>query len=187
MSVRGRKPDPSVDLRIRRAAADLILTHGLDFTMDDVARAAGVGRASVFRRFATKKEMLLQTLTGFMDTHVPVPDTGSLEGDLLAVAEDTLTAWRAPELARVARHLYGEAGRDPAVAGIVRDTVRRRMERSWVVYERAIERGELPPETDLWLLTDMLTALVTYRGLLGLPLPAPREIVHALLHGFTSD
>ncbi|HEX4814237.1 MAG TPA: TetR/AcrR family transcriptional regulator [Nonomuraea sp.] len=185
MPRRGRRPDPTVDRRIREAATALVLTRGLDFTMDDVAETAGVGRASVFRRYPTKRDLLLQSLTGFMDTHVAVPDTGSLEGDLRVVVTDTLALWHHSDVARMARQVYGEAGRDPAVAEIVRTGMRSRMERSWVVYERAIERGELPPNADLWLLTDMFTGFVAYRGLLDLPLPEPEEIVQVLLHGFT--
>jgi AcrR family transcriptional regulator len=185
MSARGRKPDPTVDHRIRQAATELVLSHGLDFTMDDVAAAAGVGRASVFRRYATKRDMLLETIAGFMNTHVAIPDTGSLEGDLRVVVADTLALWRLPGVARMAKQVYGEAGRDPAVAEILRTGMRTRMERSWVVYERAIERGELPPNADLWLLTDMFTGLTAYRGLLDLPMPDPEGIVQVLLHGFT--
>ncbi|MFI6598225.1 TetR/AcrR family transcriptional regulator [Nonomuraea sp. NPDC050536] len=184
MSARGRKPDPTVDLRIRQAATILAITKGLDFTMDDVAEQAGVGRASVFRRYATKRDMLLETLAGIMDTHVAVPDTGSLEGDLRVVVTDTLAIWRDPGLARMARQVFGEAGRDPAVADLIRTSMRNRMERSWVVYERAIERGELAPDTDLWLLTDLFAGFVAYRGLLDLPLPEPDEVVRALVNGF---
>jgi AcrR family transcriptional regulator len=186
MSQRGRRPDPGVDRRIREAATSLLLTRGLGFTMDDVAETAGVGRASVFRRYPTKRDMLLQTLTGLMATHVAVPDTGSLAGDLRVVVSDTLELWRLPGVARVTSQVYAEAGRDPAVAEIVRTGMRTRMERSWIVYERAIERRELPPDADLWLLTDLFTGFVAYRGLLGLPLPEPEEIVRALLHGFTT-
>lgn len=185
MSARGRKPDPTVDHRIRQAATELLLSHGLDFTMDDVAKAAGVGRASVFRRYATKRDMLLESIGGLMDTHVAVPDTGSLEGDLRVVVSDTLALWRHPGVARLTRQMYGEAGRDPAVAEIVRTGMRTRMRRSRVVYERAIERGELSPDADLELLTDLFAGLVTYRGLLDLPIPDAEEVVHVLLRGFT--
>ncbi|MBF8185922.1 TetR/AcrR family transcriptional regulator C-terminal ligand-binding domain-containing protein [Nonomuraea sp. K274] len=185
MSARGRKPDPTVDHRIRQAATALVLSRGFDFTMDDVAAAAGVGRASVFRRYATKRDMLLETIGGFMNAHVAIPDTGSLEGDLRVVVADTLALWRRPGVAGMAKQVFGEAGRDPAVAEIIRTGMRTRMERSWVVYERAIERGELPPNADLWLLTDLFTGFVAYRGLLDLPLPEPEEIVQVLLHGFT--
>ncbi|WP_157251198.1 TetR-like C-terminal domain-containing protein [Nonomuraea typhae] len=184
MPARGRKPDPTLDTKIRQAAATLVLAQGLDFTMDDLAAAAGVGRASVFRRYATKREMLLDTLTGFMDTHVAIPDTGTVEGDLIVVARDTLALWEAPGFARMAKQMYGEAGRDPAVAELIKTTMRTRMARSWIVYERAIARGELPEDADLWLLTDLVTGLVAYRGLLGLPLPDPAALIRNLLGGF---
>ncbi|MCW2882453.1 MAG: hypothetical protein JWQ95_6553 [Sphaerisporangium sp.] len=47
-----------------------------------------------------------------------------------------------------------------------------------------MERGELRPDSDLWLLTDLLAGLVAYRGLLSLDLPDPDEIVRSLLYGF---
>ncbi|MEU8319843.1 TetR-like C-terminal domain-containing protein [Nonomuraea sp. NPDC048881] len=67
-------------------------------------------------------------------THVAVPDTGSFEGDLRVVVSDPLALWGHPGVARLTRQMYGEAGRDPAVAEIVRTGMRTRMRRSQVVY-----------------------------------------------------
>ncbi|GAA3132964.1 TetR/AcrR family transcriptional regulator [Planomonospora alba] len=177
-----RKPDPEVDLRIKQAAATLIFTKGLDFTMDEVAQVASVGRASVFRRYAGKRDLLLDALGSAMDAQVTMPDTGSFAGDLRVVVSETLDAWQAS--APVVRQIYGEAGRDPAVAEIMRSAMRSRMERSWGIYERALARGEVRADADLWLLSDMLVGLVVYRGLLEKPPPSADEVVEALLHGF---
>ncbi|MGI5269240.1 TetR-like C-terminal domain-containing protein [Nonomuraea sp. CA-218870] len=177
-----RKPDPEVDLRIKQAAAALLFTKGLDFTMDEVAQAASVGRASVFRRYATKRDLLLDALAAAMDAQVAMPDTGSFAGDLRVVAEETLEAWRAS--ATMAGQIYGEAGRDPAVAEVMRSAMRSRMERSWGIYDRALARGEVRADVDLWLISDMLVGVIVYRGLLGKPLPSADEVVEALLHGF---
>ncbi|MFG1947518.1 TetR-like C-terminal domain-containing protein [Nonomuraea sp. NPDC048826] len=177
-----RKPDPAVDARIKQAAMTLIHAKGLDFTMDDVAQAASVGRASVFRRYATKRDLLLDALGSAMDAQVTMPDTGSFAGDLRVVVAETLEAWQAT--ATTARQVYGEAGRDPAVAEIMRSAMRSRMERSWGIYEQALARGEVRADADLWLLSDMLVGLVVYRGLLGKPLPSADDLVAALLHGF---
>ncbi|WP_206061210.1 hypothetical protein [Nonomuraea basaltis] len=49
------KPDLTVNHRIRQVAIGLEFSHGLDFTVDGVAAAGGVGRASVVRRYATKR------------------------------------------------------------------------------------------------------------------------------------
>ncbi len=152
--------------------------------MDEVAAHAGVGRASVFRRYPTKRDLLLDALTQVLDVRVAIPDTGSLAGDLRQVVVDTLAVWRDDRLAALSRQVLGETGRDPVVADLVRTSMRDRMARSWVVYERAIGRGELRPDADLWLLTDLFAGLVAYRGLLGLDLPDPDEVVRSLLHGF---
>jgi AcrR family transcriptional regulator len=177
-----RKPDPQVGARIKQAAVELLFTRGLEFTMDDVARAASVGRASVFRRYPAKRDLLLDALGTAMDAQIAMPDTGSFAGDLRVVVTETLEAWQAT--AAMARQIYGEAGRDPAVAEVLRSAMRSRMERAWGIYDRALARGEVRPDADLWLLSDMLVGLVVYRGLLDKPLPTAGELVEALLHGF---
>lgn len=163
---------------------ELLLQRGLGMTMDDVAAHAGVGRASVFRRYPTKRDMLLDALAQVLDIQIAIPDTGSLAGDLRQVVVDTLAIWQDDRLATLSRQIMGETGRDPIVADLVRTSMRNRMTRSWAVYDRAIERGELSPDSDLWLLTDLFAGLVAYRGLLGVDFPDPDEIVRALLNGF---
>jgi AcrR family transcriptional regulator len=186
MKPRGRKPDPDVDARIKQAAVTLLVSKGPSFTMDEVATAAHVGRASVFRRYATKRDMLLDAISVAMDAQVPaVPDTGSLEGDLLVIVTETLAAWNSPELAERTRQIFGEAGRDPAIAEVIRTAMRDRMTRSWAIYDRATARGELSPDADLWLLSDMLVGLVVYRGLIDVPQPDPPRLLRALMRGFT--
>ncbi|MBB5082055.1 TetR-like C-terminal domain-containing protein [Nonomuraea endophytica] len=177
-----RKPDPEVDVRIKRAATTLIFTKGLDFTMDEVAEAASVGRASVFRRYATKRDLLLDALGSAMDAKVAMPDTGSFAGDLRVVVTETMEAWKA--MGPAARQMYGEAGRDPGVAEILREAMRSRMARSWEIYDNALARGEVREDADLWLLSDMFVGVVVYRGLLEKELPTVEAVVEALLHGF---
>ncbi|REE97193.1 TetR/AcrR family transcriptional regulator [Thermomonospora umbrina] len=183
---RGRKPDPEVDARIRQAAVILLASKGTRFTMDEVAATAGVGRASVFRRYPTKRDVLLDALASALDAQVPeTPDTGSLEGDLTVIVDQTLAGWHSPDLARTTKEIFGEAGRDPAVAEVIRTAMRDKRKRDWAIFDRAIARGEMPADTDPWLLADMLVGLVVYRGLIDLPQPEPQQIVQALLHGFT--
>ncbi|MFI6299087.1 TetR-like C-terminal domain-containing protein [Nonomuraea sp. NPDC050790] len=177
-----RKPDPEVDLRIKRAAATLLFTKGLDFTMDEVAQSASVGRASVFRRYATKRDLLIDALGAAMDAAVTMPDTGSFAGDLRVVVTETMEGWQA--MGHVARQIYGEAGRDPAIAEVLRESMRSRMDRSWSIYDRALARGEVREDADLWLLSDMLVGVVVYRGLLEKELPTVDAVVEALLNGF---
>src|SRR5687768_11375741 len=122
-SPRGRRPDPAVDAKIRSAVLELLLQRGLEMTMDEVAAHAGVGRASVFRRYPTKRDLLLDALTQVLDVQVAIPDTGSLAGDLRQVVVDTLAVWRDDRLAALSRQVLGETGRDPVVADLVRTSM----------------------------------------------------------------
>ncbi|KAB2352339.1 TetR/AcrR family transcriptional regulator [Actinomadura rudentiformis] len=186
MKARGRKPDPSIDARIKEAAVSLLVTKGVSFTMDEAAAAAGVSRASVFRRYATKRDMLLDALALALDAQVPeTPDTGSLEGDLTVIVNQTLAGVQSPQFTKMTREIFGEAGRDPGVAEVIRTSMRDKRKRDWAIYDRAIARGELSPDADLWLLSDMVVGLVVYRVLIGLPMPDPAQMVKALIHGFT--
>ena len=55
---RGRPRDPEADGRILAAASSLILRRGFDnMTVDEVASTAGVGKATVYRRWARKEEV----------------------------------------------------------------------------------------------------------------------------------
>ncbi|WP_211329006.1 TetR-like C-terminal domain-containing protein [Thermomonospora umbrina] len=163
----------------------LLAAKGPSFTMDELASAAGVGRASVFRRYATKRDMLLDALTLALNAQVPeTPDTGSLEGDLMVIVTQTLAGWNTPEFAKTTREVFGEAARDPGVAEVIRTAMRDKRRSDWAIFERAIDRGELSPDTDLWLLADMVVGLVVYRGLIDVPQPDPASMVRALLHGF---
>ncbi|GAA2588812.1 TetR/AcrR family transcriptional regulator C-terminal ligand-binding domain-containing protein [Actinomadura fulvescens] len=186
MKARGRKPDPGIDARIKEAAVTLLVTKGVSFTMDEAAAAAGVSRASVFRRYATKRDMLLEALAFALDAQVPeTPDTGSLEGDLTVIVTQTLAGVQVPEFTKMTREIFGEAGRDPGVAEVIRTSMRDKRERDWAIYDRAIARGELSPDADLWLLSDLVVGLVVYRVLIGLPMPEPAQMVDALLNGFS--
>ncbi|TDC91348.1 TetR/AcrR family transcriptional regulator [Actinomadura sp. 7K507] len=185
MTPRGRKPDPDLDARIEQAAVSLLASKGTSFTMDEVASAADVGRASVFRRYATKRDLFLGALTVAMDAQVPLaPDTGSLEGDMLVIVTETLAVWNSPELAEQTRQIFGEAGRDHAVAEIIRTAMRDRTARGGAIFDRAVARGELAPDADLMLFSDLLVGLTIYRGLLDIPQPDPAKVLRALLHGF---
>lgn len=177
-----RQPDPDVDQRIRRAAVGMLLSRGLDFTMDEVALAAGVGRASVFRRYATKRDLLLEAMRGLTDSSVATPDTGSFRGDLLAIVRETMTAWSA--MGPVSLQMYGAAGQDPEVAEIMRTMMRDRLRDDWGIFDRALARGELRPDVDPWLLTDMSVGFITYRGMLRIDFPTPEEVVDVLIAGF---
>src|SRR3712207_9240031 len=86
-SARGGRPrDPSRDGVIRAAILRLLAEVGYGaLTMDAVAAEAGVGKATIYRRWRTKQDLVADTITELNDRTVVPADTGSLEGDRKSV------------------------------------------------------------------------------------------------------
>jgi AcrR family transcriptional regulator len=79
----GRPRDPSRDGAIRSAILQVLAESGYaGLTMDAVAAAAGVGKATIYRRWRTKSDLVADAVAELSSTSIEAPDTGSLEGDL---------------------------------------------------------------------------------------------------------
>ncbi|TKJ33623.1 TetR/AcrR family transcriptional regulator [Blastococcus sp. CCUG 61487] len=79
----GRPRDPSRDEVIRAAILRLLADVGYaGLTMDAVAAEAGVGKATIYRRWRTKEDLVVDTVSDLNAAEVVEGDTGSLEGDL---------------------------------------------------------------------------------------------------------
>src|SRR3982750_4010324 len=82
---KGRPRDAGADERILAAAAELILQRGYDnMTVDEVAATAKAGKATVYRRWAGKEDLAFAALEQLYGQEFPIPDTGTVEGDLRA-------------------------------------------------------------------------------------------------------
>ncbi|MFE1165746.1 TetR/AcrR family transcriptional regulator [Nocardiopsis sp. NPDC058789] len=171
----GRRPDPAVDEAIRRATAELLPERGFDLTFDEVARHAGVGRTSVFRRYATKQELILAAAEQITIDRIEVPDTGTLLGDLTLAVRAVHGVFAEPATQALARHALVAALREQAGAVIIRTLLDRRLELVTALLERAVERGELSGTGRARLVTDLLSGMLMARLAAGQPLPEEQE------------
>jgi AcrR family transcriptional regulator len=166
---RGRPRDPEVDAAILRAALDLFLERGVDGTsIEQVARRAGVGKVTVYRRWSSKEEMIAQAIEtirdGFPD---PAADT-QLDPPLADVVRRALPAVAATvatdRFRALVSRVFGSAVSNPSVM----DTywihhVEPRRKATRVLLERAVADGALAEDTDLEVLIDMMVGAVLYR------------------------
>src|SRR3989442_13243299 len=84
---RGRPRSGRTEKAILRAASELVARSGLaDMPIEGVADRAGVGKASIYRRWPSKGALAFDAVVDTILSTQPTPDTGSLEGDLLQVA-----------------------------------------------------------------------------------------------------
>lgn len=152
----GRPRDPSVDDAILTATLDLLAAQGYSrLTIEGVALAAGVAKTSLYRRWSTKESLVLDAIVHVGLAEQPeVPDTGALHEDMLSylcawVCFRRAQAWASEVLANAELKLaFRESLGDGITSGFR------------AILERAVERGELPPHTDVELMATLPMALI---------------------------
>ncbi|WP_335992255.1 TetR/AcrR family transcriptional regulator [Glycomyces sp. MUSA5-2] len=133
-------------------------------SMEAVARRAGVGKAALYRRWPSKQSMVEQIVADFAWDAVPVPDTGTLRGDVGQFVADAVELRRDLRAVRIIADLSAEAARNPELAASFLDSVRGPRRRAGTaMLARAVARGELPGSLDAALALDCLVALAYAR------------------------
>jgi len=167
---RGRPRSETARKGILGATAKLLLSQGLaSVSMDEVAEHAGVSKATIYRWWPTKESLALEALLDEWDTSPSSPrDTGSLRGDLLALIRPWTRRLRARPYGRVIAALITEAQTDPEFGAVYRARfVERRREPARALFRRAIERAEIPAETDVEIALDLIFGPIYHRLLHG--------------------
>lgn len=165
---RGRPRSEEAHDAILAASLALIREVGFDaLAMDAIAARAGVGKATVYRRWKSK-ELLVVEAIGRIVRAVPDPDTGVTRGDLMALMRSTLRMYADPATSALLSGLVAAMARSEPIARAVRTGfVGMRREALRRVLRRAVERGELGPDTDLELALDLLSGPLLYRYLIS--------------------
>ncbi len=131
-------------------------------TVDGVAQRAGVGKATVYRRWKSKERLVLDAI-GASTEPAPVPATGSVAGDLREIYGRMAESLSQPESRSLWMAMVAQATVDDVVRDLLAALVSQRKEVSHAVLRRAVAEGALPADADLDLLIDMLGGAVVYR------------------------
>ena len=163
----GRPRDPSRDGVIRAAILQLLADVGYGaLTMDAVAAEAGVGKATIYRRWRTKQDLVVDTIHELNRAEVTPPDTGSLEGDLRSMLHSLVGLINGPAGAATLS-LLSTVPHQPALAAAFRDgplgVWRNGFEHIW---ERAEQRGEIRAGLPGSVPAETASALLVQRWLL---------------------
>ncbi|MEZ5141849.1 MAG: TetR/AcrR family transcriptional regulator [Acidimicrobiales bacterium] len=164
----GRPRSAEADRAIDRAALELLAEAGFEgVTIEEVAARAGVARSTVYRRYPCKTDLLVDAAARTSDDARSVPDTGTIEGDLLDVAHQLHRMLTDSLIGRTVPAAIAAAARHPELAEGHRAMVQRRRSGTRAVIDRAVARGELPDDIDTDLLLDLVSAPIFYRVLIS--------------------
>ena len=149
---------------VLQATLDVLAEHGYDrLTMDAVATTAKASKATLYRRWSTKQALVVDAVCS-QKSSGPVPDTGSLREDLLALYCGLGGGFRDTRGLAVLAAVVTAMSRDEEFAEIYRrDFIAPKIAASRVIFDRARERGEIADDVDVALLAPALPGIVLHR------------------------
>ena len=188
----GRPRSAEADRAILRAAVDLLADEGYGgVTMEGVAARAGVGKATVYRRWPCKSALVVDAVTACRESGSQPPDTGSTRDDLLVFVRGFMHHLRTSDAGRVMPALVAELSRNPELAAEFREGfVQPRRAKVLEAVRRGVERGEVRPDVDAELIADGVVALLMHRFLVtGMEIDdeLPDRVVDVLWRGIAAD
>jgi AcrR family transcriptional regulator len=166
---RGRPRSEQADRAILQAAAELLAERGLGgMSIEEVAARAGVGKTTIYRRWTSRGTLALDAFLAEFQAQQPLPDTGSLRGDLLAALRAWIRSVTRTSAGPILAGLIAEAQRDPELAVAWRERVVGRLrDQHKIMLDRAVERDEISARTDYEVVLDLVFGAAYHRLLHG--------------------
>jgi AcrR family transcriptional regulator len=182
----GRRRDHTRDPEILDAALEVLAETGYDgMTIDMVAARAKAGKATLYRRWSSKAELVIDAVACMKKNgidHAHLPDTGSLRGDLLAMIKPHAIEDSERKL-QIMGGLMSMLSRDPDLADAVNQAiVEPRAAMTRALMRRAADRGEIPPDCDIETLSLIAPSMAVYRTVV-LKKPVDRAFLVSLIDG----
>lgn len=166
----GRKRDHTRDPEILEAALDVLAETGYDgMTIEMVANRAKAGKATLYRRWASKGELVIDAVACMKSADLDfdrLPDTGTLRGDLIAMIKPHAIEDSEKKL-QVMAGLMSMLSRAPELADAANAAiVEPRAKVNRIFLRRAVERGEIPADCDIDALSVLAPSMAAYRTLI---------------------
>jgi AcrR family transcriptional regulator len=184
----GRPRSDVVHRKILDATRELLSEEGYtNLRLEHVAARAGVGKATIYRRWGSKDALAQELLAELAGPHIAVAETGDTRGELLAAIVNPMRAVTETPFGPVIRALLSQIAVNPTIGDPFRATVvqARRDEIARVV-ARGIARGDLRADADPEIATELLAGPVYFRLMFGgeLTLAFANRVVDNVLRGY---
>ncbi|MEO3824234.1 TetR/AcrR family transcriptional regulator [Actinomadura sp. B10D3] len=149
---------------VREATLAELAEHGYrGLTVEGVAARSGVHKTTVYRRWRNADGLVADALGRAAAEPWPIPDSGTLAGDLRAIARLVQAGFADPREGPVSRAFVLAAAQSTDAARALNAFFARRHEQAAVVVERAVSRGEVPAGTDAAEVVRVAVAPLYYR------------------------
>jgi len=157
--------------------------------LEHVASRAGVGKATIYRRWASKEALAQELLSQMAAPHIAVEDVDDTRAELLAAVTNPMRAITETEFGPLIRALLSQIASDPSLGDPFRATVvqARRTEVARVI-RRGIARGDLRPDAEVDVATELLVGPVYFRLMFGGVLDGDfaERVVDSVLRGYAA-
>jgi AcrR family transcriptional regulator len=165
----GRPRSTEVDEAILEAAVELFAEGGLDgLTVEGVAARANVGKATIYRRYPCKVDLVIAASRSFaVDGNDAPPDTGTTRGDLRALVDWLIAMVTTTPLGRALPMMVADRARVPELADAHRAIVAEKRAMHREALQRGIDRGDFRDDADLEVMIDSYVGPIFYRFLIS--------------------
>lgn len=185
---RGRPRSEEAHQAILDAARELLVDEGFTkLRLEHVATRAGVGKATIYRRWASKEALCLELLMELASPYLPTPDLGDTRAELEALVANVRGALVDTAFGPVIRALLSQIAGNPALGDPFRATVvKARRDEVARVVALGVARGDLRPDVDPNLVTELLLGPLYFRMIFGGELTSDvvGQLARSVMEGF---
>lgn len=160
----GRPRDHSRDTAIEKAAIELLGEDGYEhITIEAVALRAHVSKATIYRRWKNKAELMAAAVHHYALCKSPTIDTGSLRGDLIEIIAEKVKAMKSED-GQFIRGLMTAARTDGELAAVLTASLTEYASAAHAsIFERARTRGEISNSAQTEIVLELVPAVISFR------------------------
>ncbi len=149
---------------VMQAVVGELADHGYaGTTIERVAARAGIAKTTIYRRWGGLDGLLADLMAERAAQDIPVPDEGSLDADLRALARGVVASVRDPAIRGAFGAMVAGAVQNPSAREVLARFLAARTATMTVIIDRATARGEVPPGIDAAAVIRTVTALIFFR------------------------
>jgi AcrR family transcriptional regulator len=165
----GNRRNPLLHQAIIAAATEVLAKEGpTRFTIEAVAKLAGCGKPTIYRWWPSRPALLLEVYDQVVQQELVAPEGKDLGKDLAAMMRQIWRFWRTDSMGSLYRLILSEMMLEKEGTRYLREVfIPRRQAFSALAFQAAKDRGEIPPETDVKFLLDLLYGYSVFRLITG--------------------